>query len=54
MYDSQHDLVRVPMTMTTLSAPVEHMTIAIEPDGDGAVLKVMWDVTQGTVPVRAK
>jgi Protein of unknown function (DUF2911) len=54
MYDPQHDLVRVPMTMTTLSAPVEHMTIALEPQGDGALLKIMWDVTQATVPVRAK
>jgi hypothetical protein len=42
------------MTMTTLSAPVEHMTIALEPQGDGALLKVMWDVTQATVPVRAR
>jgi len=54
MYDPQFDLVRVPMTMTTLPAPVEHMTIALEPDGDGAVLKVVWDVTQATVPVRAR
>jgi len=54
MYDPKFDLVRVPMTMTTLSAPVEHMTIALEPDGDGAVLKVMWDVTQASVPVRAR
>jgi hypothetical protein len=54
MYDPQYDVVRVPMTMTTLSAPVEHMTIALEPQGDGALLKVMWDVTQATVPVRAR
>jgi len=54
MYDPQHDLVRVPMTMTTLSAPVEHMTIALEPQGDGALLKVTWDVTEATVPVRAR
>jgi hypothetical protein len=54
MYDPKFDLVRVPMTMTTLQAPVEHMTIALEPDGDGAVLKVMWDVTQASVPVRAR
>lgn len=41
MYDKQYDLVRVPMTMSTLPAPV-----------DGAQLKVTWDVTQATVPIR--
>jgi hypothetical protein len=52
MYDRQHDLVRVPMTMTTLTSPVEHMTIALEPQGDGATLKISWDLTQATVPIR--
>jgi hypothetical protein len=52
MYDPQYDLARVDMTMTTLDQPVEQMTIALEPQGDGALLKVMWDRTQGTVPVR--
>ena len=52
MYDRQYDVVRVPMTMTTLSSPVEHMTIALEPQADGATLKVSWDVTQATVPIR--
>ena len=28
--------------------------IALEPDGDGAVLKVVWDATQATVSVRAR
>ena len=36
MYDPQYDLVRVPMTMSTLPSPVERMTIALEPQGDGA------------------
>jgi hypothetical protein len=53
MYDQQHDLIRVPMTMSTLPSPVERMTIALEPQGDGASLKVMWDVTQATVAVKA-
>ncbi|HUQ81172.1 MAG TPA: DUF2911 domain-containing protein, partial [Gemmatimonadaceae bacterium] len=35
MYDPQYDLVRVPMTMTTLTSPVEHMTIALEPADAG-------------------
>ena len=54
MYDTQHDLVRVPMTMTTLPSPVEQMTIAIEPQGDAAQLRIAWDRTQATVPVRAR
>ena len=54
MYDKQYDLVRVPMTMSTLPAPVDRMTIALEPQADGAQLKVMWDVTQATVPIRVK
>ena len=54
MYDPQFDLIRVPMTMSALPSPVEHMTIALEPDGDGATLKVMWDVTQATVAVKAR
>ena len=52
MYDRQYDVVRVPMTMTALSSPVEHMTIALEPQGDGATLKISWDLTQATVPIR--
>jgi hypothetical protein len=52
MYDPQYDLVRVPMTMTVLPSPVEHMTITLEPAGEGtATLKVTWDLTQATVLV---
>ncbi|HUQ84309.1 MAG TPA: DUF2911 domain-containing protein, partial [Gemmatimonadaceae bacterium] len=55
MYDPQYDLVRVPMTMTTLTSPVEHMTIALEPaDAGTATLRVSWDLTQATVPVRVR
>ena len=54
MHDPQHDLVRIPMTMTTLPSPVEQMTITLEPQGDAATLKVMWDMTQASVPVRAR
>jgi len=54
MYDPQYDLVRVPMAMSTLPSPVERMTIALEPQGDGANLKIMWDVIQATVPVKSR
>jgi hypothetical protein len=52
MYDQKYDLVRVPMTMTTLTSPVEHMTIALDPQGDMATLTISWDVTQATIPIR--
>jgi hypothetical protein len=52
MYDRQYDVARVPMTMTTLTSPVEHMTITLEPQGDGATLRISWDLTQATIPVR--
>jgi hypothetical protein len=52
MYDQKYDLVRVPMTMTTLTSPVEHMTIGLEPQGDVATLTISWDVTQATIPIR--
>ena len=52
MYDRQYDVARIPMAMTTLSSPVEHMTIALEPAADAVMLKISWDVTQATVPIR--
>ena len=52
MYDAQHDLIRVPMTMSTLPTPVEQMTLALDPQGDAAQLRITWDRTQATVPVR--
>jgi hypothetical protein len=35
-------------------SPAERMTIAVEPAGRGAVLKVMWDRTQGSVPITVR
>ena len=54
MYDPQYDLVRIPMTMGTLPSPVERMTIALEPQGDGANLRIMWDMTQASVPLKSR
>ncbi len=44
----------MPLTATTLSAPVEQFTIAVEPAAGGAANLVMrWADRQLSVPVRA-
>jgi hypothetical protein len=53
-YHADQDLVRVDMRVETLAQPVEQMTIAIEPDGAGAVLRVSWDRTQASVPIAVR
>jgi hypothetical protein len=51
-YDQSKDLGRTPMKVTRLSAPVEQLTIAIEPAGsDGGTLKITWDQTQATADI---
>lgn len=52
-YDSTHDLVRVPMSVRTLSEPVEQFTILIEPQSGGGVLRLRWDRTEATASFRA-
>jgi hypothetical protein len=53
-YHADQDLVRVDMQVETLAQPVEQMTIAIEPQGQGAVLAVSWDRTRATAPIAKK
>ncbi len=48
-YDAAKDFARVPMSQSTLSAPVERMTVAIETTSSGAALVVTWD----TLPSRS-
>lgn len=52
-YDSSHDLVRVPMSVRTLSDPVEQFTILIEPQSGGGVLRLRWDRMEASTPFRA-
>jgi hypothetical protein len=49
-YDSAQDLIRVPLTVSALGAPVEVFTIAVEPQGAGGVLSFAWDRTRAQVP----
>lgn len=53
-YHADQDLARVDMRVETLAQPVEQMTIAIEPAGAGAVLRVEWDRTRASVPLTRK
>jgi hypothetical protein len=53
-YHADQDLARVDMQVETLAQPVEQMTIAIEPRGQGAVLAVSWDRTRASVPISKK
>jgi hypothetical protein len=50
-YHADRDLVRVDMRVETLPQPVEQFTIAIEPDGAGAMLRMAWDRTRVSVPI---
>jgi hypothetical protein len=53
-YDSREDLGRVTMEASQLDEPVEQFTIAIEPaKGGSGVLRMSWDLTQASVPIRA-
>lgn len=49
-YDASQDLARIDAKVETLAAPVEQMTIALEP----GALTVSWDRTKVSVPVSRK
>ena len=42
-YSQAQDLGRVPLKMEKQTPPVEQMTISIEPQGNGGVLRIAWD-----------
>ena len=50
MYDARQDLVRIDLTSEQLSQTVEPFTIAVDPQGQGGVLRLRWDRTQFSVP----
>jgi len=54
-YDESKDLARVDLTKKTLSAPVDQLTIAIEPGtGNAGTLKISWESTELSVPFTVK
>jgi hypothetical protein len=50
-YERGLDLARVEMARESLADPVEQFTIAIEPSGDGGVLRLSWESTSYLVPL---
>lgn len=54
-YDPSRDLVRIPMQTTTLRAPVEQFTIALERGraAGAGTLALTWENTRAAVPFRA-
>lgn len=51
-YDASQDLVRVPLTVRSLTQPVERFTIVIEEQPNGGVLKLVWDDREYSVAMR--
>jgi len=50
-YHPDRDLARVPLRETTVAAPVERFTIALEPQG---ALVMTWGTKQLSVPITAR
>jgi hypothetical protein len=54
-YDESKDLARVDLKKETLDKPVDQFTMALEPGASGGgTLKMTWETTQYSVPVKAK
>ncbi len=49
-YDASKDFARVDLATEPLPQPVEIFTIAIDPQGNGGMLKLVWDRTQYSLP----
>lgn len=52
--EKANELARVDLKKETLEKPVDQFTMAIEPAGDGGVLKMMWETTQYSIPFTVK
>lgn len=50
----KEELARIAMPVETLSSPVEQFTIALEPVGDGGVLKFEWEQTRASAKFAVK
>jgi hypothetical protein len=53
-YHQDQDLARIPMTTTSVPAPVEKFAIEVAPDGSGGVIALVWDTTRASVPFRVQ
>jgi len=50
VYPSSQDLAKLPMTLETLAAPVERLTIEAVPRTGGGALQIDWEKTRAFVP----
>lgn len=54
-YNPDQDLIRIPMKVSTLGAPVEQFEIKVTPRDDGTgLLSLAWETTKAEVGVRVK
>lgn len=53
-YSAQQDLARIDMSVEKLPKPVEQLTIEINPQPGGGVLKVEWEHTRASVPFKVR
>jgi hypothetical protein len=51
-YDQEQDLVRVDLARESLAEGVERFTISIEAAEEGGALRLDWDTTRFSVPIR--
>jgi hypothetical protein len=48
-YHQDQDLARIPMTTSSVTPSVEQFTIAIQPQGSGGTIDLIWDTTRADV-----
>ncbi|MEX2155194.1 MAG: DUF2911 domain-containing protein [Gemmatimonadaceae bacterium] len=48
-HDPAKDVLRVPMRARVSNISVEQFTIRVEPDGNGGVMRLIWDTTEAWV-----
>ena len=53
-YDEKQDLARIDLKKETLTTPAEEFTMAVDKDGSGGVLKMMWENTGYSVAFTVK
>jgi hypothetical protein len=53
-YDQSQDLARIDLKKETLDKPVDQFTMAIENEGDGGRLNIMWEKTKYSAPIAVK
>jgi len=52
-YDEAEDVARIPLEAEPLDSLVNRFTISVEDEGDGGILRFLWEETEAWVPVRA-